>query len=1063
MAADSWAGSEMDRLRSRLQAALGDRYALEQVLGSGGTGTVFAALDRKHDRRVALKVLRPEFSASVGSQRFLREIHIAAGLTHPHIVPLFDSGEADGLLYYVMALVDGESLQDLLDREGQLPVARAVKIAREVAEALSYAHDRDIVHRDVKPGNILLAGDNALLADFGVARAAVDTHVTLTGEGIAIGTPAYMSPEQILGEDHIDARSDVYSLGCVLFEMLTGKRPFRSNVLAGRVMGTVPTVTGVRRGVPSQVAHAVERALAPDPAQRFQDAAELGAALGGAGHERRRTWAGITAVALLGVAAVLVLQPPWRGAAADLTDRAGSVVVLPFRDATQTPDEVRTVVDLADELTRQLNRWDSIRAVPQVALAGVTFDLGVRGPALERLDDGLSTARALGVETMIALNARVRGDSVFVSATRFDVRAQRQVGQPLESQGPRHDPFQVAAAIVQGVLGLTGSVDEVENLRRRSSNPLALQRYGEGLDLMGRWRLPDAERAFRQAVALDSTFAMAHHYLAVVLYWEGADATRGLSQLGPEAVRLSRAALRHSDDLSIREREHVLAFNRFLEGDYEVAREQYADLIARDSTDVYAWLLAGIVEFQDPWLTEGPDGSLRPRGDPNAAVRDFTETTRLNPGFHLGYGHLFDITELALSARTFRQGFERPRNELVPVWESRTDPSSLEAFGVVYTDSLVWMDEGSLLGANDAELQDGARRLLDRSLRTLRRWAAYAPDEPRPHAELATWTVRQREVLSIPQRPEVLDSLAQAALDQAQRALALQTDTMPDDAIQLANLFLATGQTGRAHEILGGILDGRGPDDALPRAALNVPSFTGDLAMADDALELVTVRNAYWKDPTTDRLMDDGGTGALFARLGVLGAMGATERVVAQFADMETRLSAPSDSRMPLATLRSIQAPSLAAALAEDPAELRRWTADGDLQDPIWDAIDPTAGDRPGRIRAAMADTAPEVPEPERSYLLGHAALQVREADLAVRLLSRLDSIPLSIGDQDLGWALKALSLFRRGEAHELLADTASALGFYQRFVDTRISGDEPAPLEVRARERIAELTSRGR
>lgn len=1053
----------MEVLRSRLQAALGDRYALEELLGSGGTGTVFAAVDRKHDRRVALKVLRPEFSASVGTQRFLREIHIAAGLTHPHIVPLFDSGEADGLLYYVMALVEGESLQELLDREDELPVARALKIAREVAEALSYAHDRDIVHRDVKPGNILLAGDHALLADFGVARAAVDTNVTLTGEGIAIGTPAYMSPEQILGEQAIDARSDVYSLGCVLFEMLTGKRPFRSNVLAGRVMGTVPTVTGVRRGVPSRVAQALERALAPDPADRFQRAAEFGNALNEAGAGRRHVWAAVAAVALLGAAALLVLDPPWGGAAADLTDRAGSVVVLPFRDATQTPDEVRIVVDLANELTRQLNRWDSIRAVPQVALAGVTFDLGIRSPALERLDDGLSIARTLKVETMIALNARVRGDSVFVSATRFDVAAQGQVGRPLESHGPRHDPFQLAAGIVQGVLGLTGSVDEVENLRRRSSNPLALQRYDEGRDLMARWRLPDAERAFREAVALDSTFAMAHHYLAVVLYWEGADATQGLSERGPEAVRLSRAALRHSDDLTIREREHVLAFNRFLEGDYEVAREQYADLLARDSTDVYAWLLAGIVEFQDPWLTEGADGSLHPRGDLNAAVRDFTETTRLNPGFHLGYGHLFDITELALSASTFRQGFERPRDELVPVWESRSDPGSLDAFGLVYADSLVWMDEGSLLGANDEELQDGARRLLDRSLRTLRRWAAYAPDEPRPHAELATWTVRQREVLSIPQRPEVLDSLAQAALDQAQRALALQTDTMPDDAIQLANLFLATGQTGRAHEILAGTLDGRGPDEALSRAALNVPSFTGDLAMADDALELVTVRNAYWKDPGTDRLMDDGGTGALFARLGVLGAMGATERIVTQFADLEARLSAPSDSRMPLPTLRSILAPGLAAALAENPAELKRWKADIGLQDALWDAIDPAPPDRLGAVRTALADTAPEVPEPERSYLLGNAALQVGEADLSVRLLSRLDSIPLSIGDQDLGWALKALSLFRRGEACELLGDTADALGFYQRFVDTRISGDGSAPLEARARERIAELTPGGR
>jgi serine/threonine-protein kinase len=275
-----------DPVVTRLNTALEDRYRIERELGAGGMATVYLAEDLKHHRKVAVKVLKPELASALGAERFLREIEIAANLTHPHILPVHDSGEADGLLYFVMPYVEGESLRQRLDRERQLPIDDALQIAREVAGALDLAHRRGVIHRDIKPANVLFEEGQAVVADFGIAKAVAATgQERLTQTGLSVGTPQYMSPEQATGEP-TDARSDIYSLGAVLYEMLTGEPPYTgptTHAIVAKLITERPIRPRVlRETVPERVDQAVMKTLARSPADRFATAGELADVLAGA-------------------------------------------------------------------------------------------------------------------------------------------------------------------------------------------------------------------------------------------------------------------------------------------------------------------------------------------------------------------------------------------------------------------------------------------------------------------------------------------------------------------------------------------------------------------------------------------------------------------------------------------------------------------------------------------------------------------------------------------------------------------------------------------------------------
>ena len=417
-------------LSTLLQDGLAGRYTIERELGRGGMATVFLAHDLKHNRTVALKVLRSELAALIGPERFLREIALTAQLQHPHILPLFDSGESAGLLFYTMPYVEGESLRQRLAREQQLPVDEALLIASEVADALSYAHAHGVIHRDIKPENILLEAGHAVVADFGIAKAISEAGgANITSEGLAVGTPLYMSPEQATGTQQIDGRADVYSLGCVVYEMLAGAPPFTGrtgqSIAARHAVDPVPSLRTVRSTVTQPMEQAITKALAKVPADRFPSAREFGRALEAASPRTSplasRWWrsASLALVVLLVVLGFVALRE-WRqvpdkrdgGRPLHLVDNKEPprIAVLYFDD--KTPDNsLRLFADgLTEELIHELNGVNAFRVISRN---------GVR-PFRDRQVSFDSIVAALGVTTVIDGSVRRLGDSVQVEADLID-------------------------------------------------------------------------------------------------------------------------------------------------------------------------------------------------------------------------------------------------------------------------------------------------------------------------------------------------------------------------------------------------------------------------------------------------------------------------------------------------------------------------------------------------------------------------------------------------------------------------------------------------------------------
>jgi tetratricopeptide (TPR) repeat protein/TolB-like protein len=513
----------------RLHSALAGRYALERELGRGGMATVYLARDLKHERPVAIKVLRPELAAALGPERFLREIKLTAQLDHPHILPLLDSGEAEGFLFYVMPHVEGESLRDRLTREKQLPVDDALQTAREVADALGYAHSHGIIHRDIKPENILLAAGHARVADFGIARAiSVAGGEQLTETGLAVGTPAYMSPEQAAGSTELDGRSDIYALGCVLYEMLAGQPPFTGptveSVVHQHLTIEAQPVTNLRPAVPAPLARALSRALAKTPADRFATAAQFGAALAGGAPGRLPLPAPTSAaskrgsrrLALLGgalivLAAALVIGRAARNRAAD-TGASSAVVVMPFENRTGNAELQPLGAVAAEWVTQGLTELPFLRVLDTQGAEAAARRLGAAAtPAAVRRETGA------GVE--VAGSYFLEGDTLQFQAQISSTIDGRVLQSIAGVRAPRDQPMAGVENVRQRVLaGFAASHNkDVSTFQTNLPHPpvyAALRNYVEGLALYMGNHWSDAGQRFLRAALLDSTFLTARIWAA---------------------------------------------------------------------------------------------------------------------------------------------------------------------------------------------------------------------------------------------------------------------------------------------------------------------------------------------------------------------------------------------------------------------------------------------------------------------------------------------------------------------------------------------------------------------
>ncbi len=473
----------------RLKSALADRYAIQEELGAGGMATVYLAEDLKHHRKVAVKVLRPELAAALGADRFLREIEIAANLAHPHLLPLYDSGEADGFLYYVMPYVEGESLRDLITRERQLPVDDAVRITREVADALTSAHKRDVVHRDIKPENILLQEGHAVVADFGIARAiSAAGGEQLTETGLAVGTPAYMSPEQA-SADQLDGRSDIYALGCVLYEMLAGMAPFTGAtpqaVMARHAIDPVPSLSTVRATVPPVVEAAVTKALAKVPADRFATAAEFAEAL-------TRTDAVTPTTATPVVAQVPAEQ---------------SIAVLPFANMSADPDNEYFCDGMTEEIINALTH------LPGLEVAARTSSFAFKGQNIDVAEIG----GKLRVSTVLEGSVRQAGNRLRITAQLINASDGYHIWSERYDR-EMTDVFAIQDEIAEAIVAtlkvkLVGG-EEAPLVKRGTDDLEAYHLYLKGRHFWNQRGPHKAIEYFEQAIDKDPHFAHAYAGIA---------------------------------------------------------------------------------------------------------------------------------------------------------------------------------------------------------------------------------------------------------------------------------------------------------------------------------------------------------------------------------------------------------------------------------------------------------------------------------------------------------------------------------------------------------------------
>ncbi len=630
----------MLEIPQHLHETLAGKYVLKREIGRGGAATVYLAHDARHERLVAVKLLHPELSTALGAQRFLREIRLTAGLQHPHILSIHDSGEVNGQLFYVMPFVEGDSLRQRLSADNRLSIEEAVRIGREVAGALAYAHEHGIVHRDIKPENILFSGGHAVLADFGIARAINRAHETITQQGTITGTPAYMSPEQAR-DRAFDGRSDVYSLACVLYEAMAGVPPFLGDtpqiLLSQRVTKTAPKLREYRHDVPAPIEAVIAKALAMSPDDRFDDARAFSAALSTAvgnsgelrtGQEQRRPlsqnpWMWAAAVAVV-TTVTAVATPGGRDKLDLITGRIDTAqyAVVPFQyvNAKTPPGDEEPV---AQGLYAAMREWNGLHLATDLSVSDAIRSFGDSS-----LQDSRAVARRTRAGKLVWGRVFVTKDSLRIRAGVYDALD----GTSLKEQevvGPRNlfsSQPGALRALAADLLRLPNTPADARSGDVGTRSLEAWHAYQEGQRELAAWRVEKAMAAFDRATSVDPDYAHPRLWLAQLQLWRGEPATRWSPHLS--------VALRNRASLGVRESSLTEALEHLQGKRFDEACKTYDGLRLRDSLDVVAWLGLTYCKALDPLVVRDPHSSSgwSFRGSMAGAQRAYLQALRIAPG-----------------------------------------------------------------------------------------------------------------------------------------------------------------------------------------------------------------------------------------------------------------------------------------------------------------------------------------------------------------------------------------------------------------------------------------------
>lgn len=1063
-----------DPIFSRVAEALAAEYELLRPLGRGGMAIVFLARERALKRLVAIKVLDPDLGASpLFRTRFEREAETAAQLQHPHIVPIYRVGEAAGVSYYAMGYVEGESLAERMQREGRLPLAEASRLAREVAGALAAAHRRGIVHRDVKPQNILLERETgrALVTDFGIARVAQPVGGTdadrLTGLGLVMGTPRYMSPEQAAGERDVTAAADLYALGVVWYEMLTGAYPYRmpggGGLLAVPFSNPQVPVRERVADVPAAIAELVERLLALDPtarpsnadlvAQTIEGSVTLPPLSTGRRPLSRRTRRIATVAGLFAIGFPLFLFFVRPGGPRIGVDPRKSILVGFFENTTRDEGVEWLRLGGVELLSQSLKRWQDLQVVDVERLLDLARRANVESGAALSRDDAVRLARAAGVWTTTVGSILRLGDRVRITVRVYDVTTRRHLTTATVEARPDSTLPVAFASLADQILDVAGVArSALRDVEPPTRSLAAYEAYIEGVAARSRWDIPRAIAAFERAVAADPTFAMA--------YYEWSVATIGSEFLSQETgfADLADSAFRHAAGRPPRERLLIQAYHAYVHANFSRARGLARELLAIDSTITDAWVVLGDASWFDLTIVKDARGRDSLRANFTTALRSYERALALDESDH----RLF--TNLALILSPAALGGER---EQLPAFrDSSAGPVNRFMFRMpsrIYTpvyqgDTLIMIPAESLARRYPARARDSLRALARRRMTGIMdRWIAVAPDEGQAHFLQAMLSQAEKDYdgaeRSIGRAMELgvtsslpLEYMKLAWRLEARRldaavgyidtlALAGRLDTLVAAAPLAAGVFANTGW------VAGRLDQARRHTDQVLAAASRVPVSADQDEMRQfntSVLPLIVAAN-------TDRL-----TAAQLARAS---------------ADLERGLAALPDS-MRVGARRGVgRLMAFAAATLGDTAVVRHWIPPnepaGRRGAVAWAAAvagDPVTANTV--LDAAARDTTRA--SPMYTFALARAAELLGRPRDALRYYEKLDSLTYAaLGAPDTDWLLLVRSYAGRAAQYQAVGDTTRAREYYQRFVNLWRDADPALRPEVERAERALGLPVR--